>query len=68
MSMSDQGAASGEQVELLQWLADPDRTEWDAQIERDFSDGGAGMALLERVNAQIDRGATLPMNSPPNLA
>jgi hypothetical protein len=34
-----------ERLALESWLADA----WDAQIEKDFSPGGAGMALLEEV-------------------
>ena len=39
-----------ERLALESWLAE------DAQIEEDFSPGGAGMALLEEVDAQIDAG------------
>jgi hypothetical protein len=41
-----------ERLALESWLADA----WAAQIERDFSPGGAGMALLEEVDAQIEAG------------
>jgi len=40
---------------LLDWLAERDHCEWDAQIERDFSPGGPGMNLLEGIKAQIRR-------------
>jgi len=29
---------------------------WDAQIERDFSEGGAGMAMLEEIDTAIESG------------
>ncbi len=45
-----------QQAVLLDWLAERDRRQWDTEIERDFSTGGAGMRLLERVEAQIRRG------------
>jgi hypothetical protein len=51
-----------QQTTLLEWLAERDRREWDAQIERDFSPGGSGMNLLGRVKAQIRRGESLPMS------
>ncbi|SPE41227.1 hypothetical protein SBA3_4130002 [Candidatus Sulfopaludibacter sp. SbA3] len=51
-----------QQMTLLDWLAERDRREWDAQIERDFSSGGAGMNLLERVRAQVRRGESVPMH------
>ena len=51
-----------QQMTLLDWLAERDRREWDAQIERDFSSGGAGTSHLERVKAQIRRGESVPMD------
>ena len=50
-----------QQIALLDWLANRDRRQWDAQVERDFSPGGAGMGLLEQVKAQVRRGASAPM-------
>ena len=51
-----------QQMTLLDWLAERDRREWDAQIERDFSPGGSGMNLLDRVRAQVRRGGSAPMS------
>jgi hypothetical protein len=51
-----------QQMALLDWLAERDRREWDAQIERDFSSGGARASHLERVKAQIRRGESVPMD------
>lgn len=31
-----------QQTALLDWLAERDRHQWDAELERDFSPGGAG--------------------------
>jgi len=53
--------SSDQQAALLDWLAERDRRQWDAQLERDFSPGGAGMELLDRVKAQIRQGESLPM-------
>jgi hypothetical protein len=50
-----------QQMTLLDWLAERDRREWDAQLERDFSPGGAGMNLLDSVRAEVRRGESLPM-------
>ena len=36
---------------LAAWLSARDQAEWDAEIERDFSSGGAGIALLEEMKA-----------------
>ncbi len=41
---------------LLDWLNRRDLREWDAQIEEDFSSGGAGMALLQDVDRRIEQG------------
>jgi hypothetical protein len=51
-----------QQMTLLDWLAERDRREWDAQIERDFSPGGAGMNLLERVREEVRRGGSVPID------
>jgi len=41
-----------ERLELEDWIAD----QWDAQMSKDFSPGGRGAALLERVDAEIEAG------------
>ncbi len=57
-----EGLSPEQQAALLDWLAQRDRREWDAQIERDFTPGGAGMNLLEQVRAQVRRGESVPMD------
>jgi hypothetical protein len=50
--------------DAIRHLSEPDRTaletwltqEWGAQIERDFSPGGAGMKILADVDAEIEAG------------
>jgi hypothetical protein len=37
-------------------MSERDFKAWDDQVEQDFSPGGAGMALLQEVDAQIDAG------------
>jgi hypothetical protein len=49
-----------QQTVLLDWLAERDRRQWDAQIERDFSPGGAGMDHLDRVKARVRSGESAP--------
>lgn len=46
-----------QQAALALWLADREQAEWDAEIERDFSPGGRGMALLDEMkrNARADK-------------
>jgi hypothetical protein len=41
-----------QQTALAAWLAERDQAEWDAEMKRDFSSGGAGMALLEEMKTQ----------------
>jgi hypothetical protein len=50
-----------EQASLGAWLERRDRVSWDHQIARDFSPGGAGMTLLDQVDAEIDKGAFKPL-------
>jgi hypothetical protein len=45
-----------QQSSLAAWLSERDRRQWDVEIEQDFSPGGAGIALLDRVRAQVGRG------------
>jgi hypothetical protein len=50
-----------QQASLAAWLAERDRRQWDLELDRDFSAGGAGMALLDRVRAQVGRGESQPI-------
>jgi hypothetical protein len=42
-----------QQAALAAWLAERDQSEWEAQIERDFAPGGAGVALLEEMKRDV---------------
>jgi hypothetical protein len=53
-----------QQQTLLNWLADRDAAQWDAEIEQDFSPGGAGAELLDRVKAQVRSGESRPLRQP----
>ena len=50
-----------QQTSLAVLLSERDRLQWDLELEQDFSPGGAGMALLDRVRAQVGRGESKPM-------
>ena len=50
-----------QQASLAAWISERDRFHWDIELEEDFSPGGAGMALLDRVREQVDRGNSKPM-------
>jgi hypothetical protein len=41
---------------LIDWLLSLDREQWDKQIADDFSPGGRGASLLDKVDDAIDRG------------
>jgi hypothetical protein len=56
-----EGLAEDEQTKLATWIAERDRAAWDAEMERDFSAGGAGSALLENVRQQVRRGESRPL-------
>ena len=56
-----QALSDGEKTALIDWLASVDRQLWDAQIEQDFSPGGAGMDLLKVVDAEIESGNFKPL-------
>jgi hypothetical protein len=45
-----------QQVALASWLSARDEAEWDAEIERDFSPGGAGIAVIEEMKADARAG------------
>jgi hypothetical protein len=49
-----------QQAELAAWLTERDQAEWDAEIERDFSPGGAGMGVLEEMKADARAGKFRP--------
>jgi hypothetical protein len=51
-----------EQAALAAWILDRDRARWDEGIERDFSPGGAGMDLLDRVRKQVRDDRSLPLS------
>ena len=57
-----------ERASLATWIAERDRAAWDADIERDFSPGGAGSALLENVRRQVRGGESRPLAEGPRRA
>jgi hypothetical protein len=49
-----------QQAALTTWLIERDQAEWDSEIERDFSPGGGGIALLEEMQADARAGKFRP--------
>ena len=49
-----------ERHSLAAWLNELDYDDWDRQMVADFSPGGRGMALVERVQRDIAQGKAVP--------
>ena len=56
-----------EQAQLAAWVAERDSAAWDAEIERDFSAGGAGEALLQDVREQVRTRNSKPLAQRPRM-
>jgi len=50
-----------EKTSLVAWLNEQDAKAWDKQIDDDFSEGGAGLALLETWDAEIKARRSVPL-------
>jgi len=50
-----------ERRSLASWLNELEYDEWDKQMVKDFSPGGRGMALVEKVKREIAEGKTTPL-------
>lgn len=55
------GLAEDDRHSLAAWLNDFDYDAWDRQMVQDFTPGGRGTALAERVKRQIAEGKARPM-------
>jgi hypothetical protein len=52
--------APNRRSQLLRWLIEMDRRDWDRQLEEDFSDHGPGAALLNEVQEDFRAGRCKP--------
>jgi len=50
-----------DKASLLAWLSVQDAKAWDRQIEADFSEGGAGEALLQAWDAEIKTAGSMAL-------
>jgi hypothetical protein len=50
-----------ERHSLAAWLNELDYDEWDKEMAKDFSPGGRGEHLLEKVKREIAEGETIPL-------
>jgi hypothetical protein len=51
-----------DKTSLASWLNAQDAEAWDRQIEADFSEGGAGSALLEQWDVEISGGESIALD------
>lgn len=49
-----------QQAVLAAWLAEREQGEWDAEMERDFSPGGVGIAFLNEMKSEDRSGKFRP--------
>jgi len=54
-----------EKTALATWLNEQQMDEWDRQMQTDFSPGGRGAKLVERVKADVRAGKFRPMDEGP---
>jgi hypothetical protein len=54
-----------ERHKLLASLDEFEAQGWDEQMEKDFSPGGRGHHLVDKINAQIDAGLATPLEPGP---
>ena len=46
---------------LAEWIYESAYDDWDSQMVRDFSPGGAGMGLVDKLKREMVEGKTSPM-------
>jgi hypothetical protein len=50
-----------DKASLVAWLKEQDAEAWDKELEQDFSEGERGAALIEKWDAEIKSGKSLPL-------
>jgi hypothetical protein len=50
-----------ERRKLADWFTELEEQAWDAEMERDFSPGGRGHHLVEKINQEIDKAKFAPL-------
>ena len=54
-----------ERMALAMWLTEQQMDAWDKQMQQDFSLGGRGMHLVEKIRGDIRAGKFKPMGEDP---
>lgn len=49
-----------QQAALVAWIAEREQAGWEAEIERDFAPGGAGIAFLNEMKSEVCSGKFHP--------
>ena len=57
-----------ERHSLVSWLNELEYDSWDKQMVKDFSPGGRGMTLIEKVKLEIAEGRIITLQEGRNLA
>jgi hypothetical protein len=57
------GLPTNDKAALTTWLLQQDMDDWDRQMQRDFSPGGRGAALVRKVKEDVAAGKFTPMNT-----
>lgn len=57
-----------ERYSLVSWLNEFESDAWDKQMVNDFSPGGRGRTLIDRVKCEIAESKTSPLQEGRNLA
>ena len=47
---------------LADWFQEVEEQAWDAEMERDFSPGGRGEAVVEKIDQEIESGKFTPLD------
>jgi hypothetical protein len=50
-----------ERSKLADWFDKLEEQAWDAEMERDFSPGGRGSPLVEKINQEVDKAEFSPL-------
>ena len=57
------GLPTDDKAALTTWLLQQDLDDWDRQMQRDFSPGGRGAALVKKVKEDVAAGRFKPMDA-----
>src|SRR5258708_35929901 len=59
------GLPADDKAALTSWLIEQEMDDWDRKMQQDFSPGGRGAALVQKVKDDIQAGKFAPMDAVP---